>query len=106
MASSNVSFQVFSKQPVSLTSTLSRPQLVLITVFVSSAALIAKPLDGVVPSAALTDVQDIVAFWRLFDLQRRKEGLQETKHAFQQATAGTEDMHVLQRCSLRSNLAK
>lgn len=106
MASRSVSFQVFSKRPVSLTSTLSRPRPVLITVFVSSAALIAQPLDGVLPSAAVTDVQDIVAFWRLFDLQRRKADLQETKHAFKQATARTEDMQVLQRYSLRINLAK
>ena len=42
-------------------------------------------------SAVLKDAENTVAFWRLFDLQKRKQSLQETKAALQQAETTADD---------------
>lgn len=47
-------------------------------------------------AADLSDTQNTVAFWRLFDLQQRKQSLQEIKQTLQELHANS-DSGTLQR---------
>ena len=47
--------------------------------------------------AGLTDVQNTVAFWRLFDLQKRKGSLEEVKQSLQNLSLEQNDAESLQR---------
>jgi hypothetical protein len=47
--------------------------------------------------AGLTDAQNTVAFWRLFDLQKRKGSLEEVKQSLQNLSLQQDDAESLQR---------
>ena len=50
--------------------------------------------------AGLTDSQNTVAFWRLFDLQKRKQSLQNVKESLQELKSQQDDSNIVLRCNV------
>ena len=48
-------------------------------------------------SVGLSEAQNTVAFWRLFDLQKRKEALQEVKQSLQELHSDQDDTETVHR---------